>query len=502
MTTASRSPQTSDSAQPAGPSRRRTLPRFLTRVPVAAWVCAAIAAVNGVCWAVTTPPYWVPDEIAGMGYVQYVAENGDVPRRGVSGDYSEEMYTPVFTVEGRPTWLQAEHRRIFEDLEGNLSRTRPGQAAYLANYPPLYYGLAGIPYRIAYEATFLDRVFAARLMSALLAGVTVLFIFMFLRELLPRTPWAWAVGGLAVAFQPMFGFMSGGVNNDNLLYTAAAALFFLMARAFRRGLNTRLGVAIGVAIAVGLLAKQSFLGLVPGAVVGLGLVAWQARGEARRAARKGAFAALAVGLLPWFAWLVVGNLVLDRATSDTGGITSSQVNELANVSGHLSYLWQAFLPRLPFMEDFFGSYYPPFEVYFKGFIGRFGWAEYSFSLTFQRVALAFFALLVVLAGRELWRRRESIRARWREALTYTVMFCGLLLLIEIAAYRYHLSFLGQYFEQGRYLLPLLALYGAFVAVAARGAGERWGPALGAFLVVLAMGHSLFSLLLTITRFYT
>ena len=33
------------------------------------------------------------------------------------------------------------------------------------------------------------------------------------------------------------------------------------------------------------------------------------------------------------------------------------------------------------MEDFFGSYYLPFEVYFKGFLGRFGWAEYSFSLT-------------------------------------------------------------------------------------------------------------------------
>jgi len=42
----------------------------------------------------------------------------------------------------------------------------------------------------------------------------------------------------------------------------------------------------------------------------------------------------------------------------------------------------------------------------------------------------------------------------------------------------------------------------FVALAVRGAGRRWAPAVGGFLVVLAMGHSLFSQLLTISRFYS
>ena len=484
---------------PRSKSRGR-LRRALRQVPVAAWVCAAIAGVNAVCWAATTPTYWVPDEIAGIGYVQYIAENGDVPRTGI-GDYSDEMYSVPFTVQGRPTWLEGQSDEIFKTLGQDLNRTRPGEAAYLVNYPPLYYALGAIPYRIAYQASFLDRVFAVRLVSALFAALTVFFIFMFLRELMPRTPWAWTVGALAVAFQPMFGFMSGGVSNDTLLYAASAALFFLVARALRRGLTLRLGIAIGVTIAVGLLTKQTLLGLLPGAALGLGLVLWRSRGQARAAARKGALAAASIGLLPWFAWLAIGNLVLNRAASDTGGITSSAANQAASISGHLSYLWQAFLPRLPFMEDFFGSYYLPFEVYFKGFLGRFGWAEYSFPLTFQRVALAFFAVLACFAATELWRRRRAIRDRWVEPLTFAAMFAGLLLLIELAAYRYHVSFLGQYFEQGRYLLPLLALYGAFIALAARGAGEKWGPAVGAFLVTLAMGHSLFAQLMTISRFY-
>ena len=500
MTTVFRSRRKRADAKAPAPRRGARLRRALRGVPLAAWACAAIAGANGICWAATTPPYWVPDEIAAIGYVQYVAENGDVPRTGV-GDYSDEMYSVPFSAEGRPPWLQGQSDEVFENLGRDLNRSRPGQAGYLVNYPPLYYALGAIPYRIAYEASFLDRIFAMRLVSALFGALTVLFIFMFLRELMPRTPWAWTVGALAVAFQPMFGFMTGGVSNDSLLYATSAALFFLVARAFRCGLTLRLGVAIGVTVALGLLTKQSSLGLVPGTALGLGLIVWRAGGTARSAARKGAIAAAAIGLLPWFAWLAVGNLVLNRAASDTGGITSSSVNQLASISGHLSYLWQAFLPRLPFMEDFFGSYYLPFEVYFKGFLGRFGWAEYSFSLTFQRAALALFAVLACLAVRELWRRHTTLRTRWAEPLTFAAMFAGLLLLIELAAYRYHVGFLGQYFEQGRYLLPLLALYGAFVALAARGAGEKWGPAVGALLVTLAMGHSLFAQLLTISRFY-
>jgi hypothetical protein len=60
---------------------------------------------------------------------------------------------------------------------------------------------------------------------------------------------------------------------------------------------------------------------------------------------------------------------------------------------------------------------------------------------------------------------------------------------------------GFPFEQARYLLPLLGLYGLLVALAARGAGRRWGPAVGAALVMLAMAHGLFAGLLTISRYY-
>ena len=75
-----------------------------------------------------------------------------------------------------------------------------------------------------------------RLVSALLAALTTLFTFMFLREVL-KEPWTWTVGVLAVAFQPLFGFISGGVRPVALLWTACAGLLFGLARAFAEGLT-------------------------------------------------------------------------------------------------------------------------------------------------------------------------------------------------------------------------------------------------------------------------
>ena len=65
-------------------------------------------------------------------------------------------------------------------------------------------------------------------------------------------PWTWTVGALAVAFQPMFGFMAGGVHPDNLFFAASAALLFgARARVPARPHAGARGAAIGAALAVG-----------------------------------------------------------------------------------------------------------------------------------------------------------------------------------------------------------------------------------------------------------
>jgi len=225
------------------------------------------------------------------------------------------------------------------------------------------------------------------------------------------------------------------------------------------------------------------------------LLLWRDHG---RRALLGAGALVVLTVVPYQAFgffqrTRLADSVLSGAPVDTPPAGMSAITD------QLSYLWQALLPRLPFMQDQLGGY-PPWDVYYKGFVGRFGWFEYDFPAAWYWVALPLLVAIVVLAGRALWTHRDAVRPRRAELVAYGALTAGLFLAVEKAAYDYQLSF-GAPFEQTRYLFPLLALYAGVVALAAIGAGPKWGRAAGGFLVVLAMGHSLFAQLLTLARFY-
>lgn len=491
----------------------RALRSRVATIPRSAVLCALIATLNAVCWAAITPPLWSPDEVSHLGYAQHIAETGRLPsdsrsaRPGMAPGPSEEQdylsTSMPFAVEGRPSWSPTragEQRRVLES--GKLARSRVGQGLAAGVHPPLYYLAEAVPYRLTGGATLLDRLMAMRLLSALLAGTTVFFVFLFLRELMPGTPWAWVVGGLTLAFQPVLGFMGGSVNNDNLAFAASAALFYGLARAFHRGLRPGVGAFIGAAVAVGALTKASIVGLLPGVAVGMAALLWRSAPAARRRALLGAGAALATAVVPWLAWIAYSKAKLAGAPSPVGGLASDSVTAGSDaVRTQLSYVWQAFLPRLPSMSQQF-PWYPPWEIFFKGFIGRFGWFQYGFPRIWYFVAVGLFLPLMGLAALALARSRRALRGRVAELATYGLMSIGLAVALEVVAYRYHTTVNSvAYFEQARYLFPLLPLYGALIAAAVKGAGRRWGPAVGGFIVVLAMGHSLFSQLLTIARFY-
>ncbi len=474
-------------------------------------MCAAVAVANAALWAVVTPPFQVPDEHAHMGYAEYVAEAGRPPRSypslpaasAFSEEYVAVLESLPFSVEGRPSWSEAYEREVRRGLDGEVSMSPESGAYTAATYPPLYYAFEAVPAWMGSSLNVLDRLYLMRLFSASLAGITVASIFLFLRELLPGTPWAWTVGALVVAFQPVFGFISGGVNNDGMLYAAGATLFFLLARSFHLGLTPRRGLAIGAVAAAGFLTKTTMVGLLPGAGLGLVLLWWRAQGGSRQEAARGALAAGGVLAGVTILWFAVATLVFGRSLATaTGGLASEALGQAATFRGQLSYLWQFFLPPLPFMTDTFTGYpgYPVWDVYIQGFVGRFGYFQYGFPTWVNQVGLGVLAVVAALAVVGVTRGRERLRERWPELCCYTGMLVGTLLLIGVAGYRFRI-FKGFNFEQTRYLFTLLPLYGALVALAVRAGGRRWGPAAGAFLVVLAAGHSWFALLLTINRYY-
>jgi 4-amino-4-deoxy-L-arabinose transferase-like glycosyltransferase len=510
--------------------RRRALRGVFGAVPKAAWVCAAIAFLNATAWALLNPFMLVPDEPSHVYYVQQLAETGQVPNDSKPGAASQQndairIYSHlddiVFGDIGRPAWTRQEGR-ILERGVRESSPVGGGGGAGVGLYPPLYYATLVVPYAVTKAAggALIEQQLAMRILSALYAGGTVLFVFLFLRELLPRTPWAWRVGALAVALHPLFGFISGGVSPDSLLTLFCTATIYLLARAFRRGLTPRLGGLIGLTLALATLAKLAALGLLPGVVVAGAILVWRAGPDRRRQALLGVGAGAVAFTAPMLLYLLLSNTVWHRPLLGGAGETVSSGASgggggggggsgsapaappvhWSSLSGYLSYTWQLVFPPLPFMHDWLPGFLPN-EIWFRGWVGRFGWGGLVFPGSVYSIALGVFSAVVALVAASLVRLRASLRRRLPELGAYVALLAGLICFYGYVGYHYFLD-TGAEFEQARYLFPLIALYGALVAVAVAGLGRRLGVAVGATLVVLAFGHDVASLVLNVGHYYT
>ncbi len=483
------------------------------RIPRAGRACFLIALVNAVVWGVVVPPFQVPDEISHFGYAQYLAETGKAPPQGSRAQYSPQEQTALenlyfFNVIGhageRGIFTSSENHALESALAGK-SPLGEGGSSSATNQPPLYYALEAIPYWLSPSNNILTRLACMRLLSALMAALTVLAVFMFLRELMPGSPWAWTVGALVVAFQPMVNFIAAGVQGDNLLFLTSALTFLGLLRAYRRGLTTSRAVAIGAVTAAGVLAKLTFIAFLPGIALALLLLTWRAFPDGRGPALRRLAVAVAVAFIPVVIYAVLNVTLWHRGSITAGGVAGATNNALPGggaVTMHetIDYIWQLYLPRLWFMNHSYFTSYPVIGIWLNESVGHFGWLDYTFPGWVYTDAHHIFYALLALALLGLFRVRSQIRPLLPLFACFGVMAVGLLGAIGYAGVRYRLS-TGYQFEQARYLFPLLVFYALFVVLAARAFGRRWATAAGAALVLLAMTHGLFAETLTISRYY-
>ncbi|HEY5287024.1 MAG TPA: DUF2142 domain-containing protein [Solirubrobacteraceae bacterium] len=476
-------------------------------MPTTAWVCALVALLNAAAWSIITPPFQGRDEPDHFAYVQQLAETGSLPHAttGQSG-FSPKEKLALEGLEQEEVKLAPEtpsistlsqQRKLIHDVDEDQSAVGSGEAGVATSEPPLYYAIQTVPYAIGSGNT-LTQLALMRLTGALLAAITALLCFYFIREVLPGVPWAATVGAACVAVQPLFGFMSGTLNPDTLLYTVAAALFLCLARAFRRGLTPRLALATGILIAVGFLTKLNFIGLAVGVFAGLiWLGARAARREGRQALAPAALA-LAIGAAPVLLYLLV-NLLSDHPTlGSASGFTPSG----ASISHELAYVWEFYLPRLPGMRNYFAGLSTTRDIWFDRSVGLYGWIDTEFPSWVDNVAAVVLAGIALLFCRASIGQRAALRAHMVEIAVYATMTVGVLAMVGIASYRSNIVTGGvQGFGDPRYLLPLLPLLGATLALAIRGAGRRWAPTAGALILVAFLAHDLFSQLQVIARYY-
>jgi 4-amino-4-deoxy-L-arabinose transferase-like glycosyltransferase len=432
-----------------------------------------VVCIVGLSWALLVPPWQSPDETTHFAYVQSLAENFALP--GVKGrppETSDEAFADgaagasrgaFWPLASPPEWNRSDYASYLATEHGAHPPSKSDGSGPVPtdNNPPLYYLFADLGYLIDHGGTAFGRLYAIRLSGVVLLLLTTLGAWLlageaFGRRRLPQLACS-AVAGLL----PMATFMSTAVNPDALLITLWTFAMWLGARVINHRARGWDAVGLCAVVAAAILTKATSYALVAPVLLAL-LIGWRRRpGPERKPALKRIEAAVLVLAVP-----VVGWLGLARALGREG------INHVASSSAHpfnigqfLSYVWQFYLPRLPFMTPFRTTpQLPVYDLWVRQIAGTFGWLDvYLPSWMYPAAALvaggiAIAAIVLVAQLRD--RRQLALLAFFGLALL------ALLILLHVTEYRAVIAGSGT-FLQGRYLLPVVGLFGLAVALIIR-----------------------------------
>jgi hypothetical protein len=474
----------------------------------------AIAALNFACWALITPAFQAPDEVDHFAYTQSLVERGQAPSRDPASPLGRWASSQALALDDmsfltdhqvgntRPPWSahqESFYRKQVAELHPSSSDGGGNETA--ATHGAIYYAALAPAYLLA-SSSPLDQLTLMRLTSALIGALTVLFAFLLARALAPARLWLAVLAALLVTYQPMYGFISGTVNNDVGVNAGAAALELLLILMLRRGVTLRLGLMTGALLLALPIVKGTAYSLYPVAAIALVATLWrhhrraEAPGWAALAASALAVRELSVNLAGIFRPSVAA---VAAGPGQAAGPTGSIHEALAHPLGYLGYLWQVFLPRLSFMAPHFPSGIPGFTIFVERGWGAFGWYDVFFPhwvYVVILVAMLAVPLLCVIAVRREW---PFVRANAVEL--------GLLALMPIAvvagfeAAFYTVGTRPVISEFGRYAFPAIAPLAVLVAGSLHAFGRRWMLVAGAVLLVAMISLSYASQLLTLTGFY-
>jgi hypothetical protein len=449
-------------------SPRALLRRWRPPGPLAALL--GIVTVVGLCWALAVPPWQSPDELSHYAYVESLATGfrlpGNAHRRIFSNDEtiaieqagaSTGAYYPAALP---PSWNRADYEAyLHSDATRSFANRVDGAGPSSASgNPPFYYLLGTVGYLLAgARGTAYARLYGIRLEGVIWLLLTGLGAWLLAGETLGRRRLPQLVAAATTALLPMVSFMSTNVNPDSLIISEWTLALWLLARVVNRACRWQDMAALSALLAMSILTKDVSYALIPPALLAVAIGAAR-RPPGRRVQGLGAAAASAlITVVPVGIWLSVSRSVGGTAVTAVGTGGKS-----FNVRGFLSYLWQFYLPRLPFMQSFrLVSGTPAITVWLDETVGDFGWLDVLVPAWLMLVAKLLFGLVAVIT---LWVLAR-LRGLRRLGLLGVDVLAGasLLVLLHVTEYRQWLGS-GGAFLQGRYILPIASLLGLALAL--------------------------------------
>ncbi len=244
----------------------------------------------GSCYALVTPVFEASDELWHYPMIRHLADGNPLPVQvydpALAGPWKQEASQPplyYYLGAALTFWIDTSDMEQVRWLNPHVDNgiiTQDGNTNLAIHDPQAN----------PWQGTLL-AVRLVRLFSVLLGAVTVYFTYRIAKEVTPTRPEIALGAAAANAFLPMFLFISGAVNNDNLAIPLASLAVWLMIRMVGKQysvgsdqysvgstgywiLDTRYWL-LGSVIGLGLLTKEGTFGLLPLAWGTLFIAAWQ-----------------------------------------------------------------------------------------------------------------------------------------------------------------------------------------------------------------------------------
>jgi 4-amino-4-deoxy-L-arabinose transferase-like glycosyltransferase len=452
------------------------------RRPFPALIVLAFLAL-GILYALSTPVFEASDEIFHYPVVKYIADGRGLPVQdpAVEAAWEQEGSQPplYYALAALATaWIDTDDMDAirWRNPLSNIGRpASPGNKNLV-----IHTSAEAFPWRGSVLAVHIIR-----LLSLLLQTGTVYLTYLISREVWPEREELAALAAALVAFNPMFLFIAGSVNNDNLIVPLATLVLYLLIRTLREGWGERprttddgpypdgaMGIKpgrllfLGVLLGLAALTKLSGLGLLLLTAVVLTVVA--ARRRAWRAwVRWGLILTAVVAVIA--GWWYVRN---ERLYGDPTGL-----NAMLDIAGRRGSMptWRTLLAE--------------FQGFRMSFWGVFG----GFTIVAPDWVYAIYNGLVIAGimgwGALVWRmrRRKSEGGGWGAGQVVMLLSLALwVVVVWVSLIRWTSQTLAS---QGRLIFPAIAAAATLLACGLVGwAAGRWRTT-----IAWGLGTGLFAL---------
>jgi 4-amino-4-deoxy-L-arabinose transferase-like glycosyltransferase len=260
----------------------------------------------GLAYSVVNPLHEATDELRHYRFVRYIVANRALPVQGEEPCRSQSHHPPLYYLAGAllTGWI---------DTGRDVCATPPSNPFWAFRYADVGVDNKNMYFHGPEEAfPWHGEALAAHLLRALnvLIGAGVIWLTWATgRAIWPEHRALAAGGAVFVAFNPMFLYLAGAINNDILAALSGAAVLYACVRLLRDpgGLSPRWGLLFGALYGLALLSKFNLaaVGLLVAASVTV--VAWQRR-QWRQWLQVGLLAAAVTALLA--GWWFVRNQIL------------------------------------------------------------------------------------------------------------------------------------------------------------------------------------------------